>query len=109
MSLFESATKGALKADVNLVAANLIHEKMEQIVSHKVAYGYAYVDNANYPNETFTGDFSLYARSVNIIEVSASDLETPEPDSGYKLVNVTVSWGAGAGELLTIPTILASY
>lgn len=109
MALFESATKGALQADLNVVAVNLIHEKMEQIVVDKVYNGYASIDSGDYPTEGFSGDFSLYSRNTNITEVSSADFTTEQIGSGYKRIDVTVSWGSGPAASLTIPTILSDY
>lgn len=109
MALFENATRGALQADLNVIAVNLAHEKLERIVLNKVQNGYAALNSSSYPNETFTGDYSVYARQTAITEVSSTDFATPQAGSGYKRVEVTVSWGSGASKQIVVPTVLASY
>lgn len=109
MSLFENASRGALQADLNVIALDLIHEKLERIVVDKVRSGYAALNQTSYPNESFSGDYSVYTRSTTIREVSGSDFFTSEEGSGYKRVDVTVSWGVLASQRLTIPTVLANY
>ena len=109
MALFENAARGSLQADLNYIASKLAHEKLELIVIDKVRNGYAALNQTSYPNETFTGSFASYSRSTAITEVSGSDMVTVTPNSGYKRVQVTVSWGAGASKRITIPTILANY
>lgn len=109
MTLFENATRGALQADLNYIAVKLAHEKLEWVVMDKVRIGYATLNQTLYPNETFTGSFSPYTRSTTVAEVSGADMVTATPGSGYKRIEVTVSWGAGASKRITVPTILADY
>lgn len=109
MSLFENVTRGIMEADNAVIAGNLAREKLEQIVQHKWNSGYAALDGALYPPETFTGDFSRFTRSTSIREVAGSDLSTAQEGSGYKRVEVTVSWGARATQTISLPTVLASY
>lgn len=109
MALFENAARGALQADLNVIAANLAHEKLEQVIVSKVANGYSSVGSTPYPNETFTGDLSVYQRLVSITEVSAADLNTPFVGSGYKRIDVTVKWGSKLSERVVLSTILSNY
>ncbi len=109
MILFENATRGVMQADLNVMATNLAHEKLEQIILDKWRDGYASVIDSNYPDENFQDEFSIFTRSTDIVEVSGSDLATPEADSGYKRVDVTVSWGGGSLQRISLPTLLASY
>ena len=73
-------------------ASHLLREKLERMVFDKKTNGYAWVLEANYPDETLTGDFSPFTRTVTIDEVDRDDLSVLSPGSGYKSVNVTVSW-----------------
>jgi prepilin-type N-terminal cleavage/methylation domain-containing protein len=109
MTLFENASRGALQADLNGVALGLVREKLEWVVVDKVRDGYAWVDNSKYSTESFSGDYSVYSRTTNIYEVSSSDLATSEVGSGYKRVDVTVSWGTGPSNRLMLSTLLSSY
>ncbi|HPW45606.1 MAG TPA: prepilin-type N-terminal cleavage/methylation domain-containing protein [bacterium] len=109
MALFENATRGAIQIDLNVIASNLAREKLERIILAKVTSGYGSITSNAYPNETFTGDLSVYTRSTNIAEVASSDLITPEPSSGYKRVTVTVVWGQAANQRVSIPTIISNY
>ncbi len=109
MQLFTNATRGALEADLNVVASNLIRERMEEIVSHKVDGGYAALSQLNYPQENFADDFSIYTRTTAITEVSAADFSSEELGSGFKLVTVTVNWGAAGNQQLAVSTLLTDY
>lgn len=109
MALFENATKGAMQADLNVIAANLSHEKLERIVLAKWRDGYASLVALSYPDESFSGDYSVYTRNTTIVEVSSSDFMTPAPGSGYKRVDVTVSWGPEASQRVSVPTVLSEY
>lgn len=109
MALFQNAAKGAMQVDLNVVATNLAREKLEQVVSDKVRLGYATFGSVPYPDEAFSGEFSAYARSTAVREVASADLSTTEVGSGYRRVDVTVSWGQGASKRVTVSTVLSSY
>lgn len=109
MSLFENVTRGILEADNAVIAGNLAREKLEQIVQYKWNSGYPALTGSLYPSETFTGDYSRFTRSTSILEVAGSDLSTAEVGSGYKRVEVTVTWGARPTQTIALPTVLASY
>ncbi|MBT3182323.1 MAG: type II secretion system protein [Deltaproteobacteria bacterium] len=106
MSLFDNATRGAMQLDLNVIAANLAHEKLEEIVLDKVTNGYATLSDASYSFENPVTDFNAYTRNVTITEVDPQDLSTTQAGSGYKRVDVTVSWGNG---FVMIPTVLSNY
>lgn len=109
MALFENATRGAMQADLNVIAANLAHEKLEQVVLKKWRDGYASLNSTIYPDEGFAGDLSVYSRNTAVAEVSSSDFSTPQAGSGYKRIDVTVKWGDDASQRVSIPTVLSSY
>ena len=109
MVIFENATKGVMQADLNVMAANLAHEKLEQIIVDQWRDGYAELDDSNYPDENFGDEFSVFTRTTSIVEVSETDFTTLESNSGYKRVEVAVTWGEGPTQSIMIPTILASY
>lgn len=109
MAIFENVTRGALQVDLNVTAANLAHEKLERIVMDKWHGGYDLLSATNYPDESFTGDFSIYTRNTTISEVSSTDFITPQLGSGYKKIIVKVSWGSLGNQQVSIPTVLASY
>lgn len=79
------------------IAADLAQEKMEEIMGDRMnaARGYAYVVNANYAAETpMAAPFGNYNRTVNIICVTAADLNPlvpPACPTDFKRIQVTVS------------------
>jgi len=109
MTLFDNATRGAMQLDLNTTASALAHEKLEQVIFDKWRNGYSSIDSSDYPTEGFSGDLGIYTRSTSITEVSNSDFTTLEAGSGYKRVEVTVSWGSEASERIVIPTVVSSY
>lgn len=109
MALFQNASRGALQADLNGEAIVLAREKLEEIIMDKIRDGYDALDGSSYPQETFTGDFSPFVRSTSIEEVAEGDLSTPQAGSGYKRVEVTVSWGSGPSTSISVPTVVARY
>lgn len=109
MALFENATRGALQADLNGIATNLAHEKLERVVLDKARLGYATINDTMYPDEAMTGDYNVFSRRTRVTEVSGTDLSTALAGSGYKRIEVTVSWGTGSNRQIMIPTVLSSY
>ncbi len=109
MVVFSNVSRGALQADLNVVAGNLAREKLELIVLQKWNSGYDSITSTAFPNESFTGDFSVYSRNTTVTEVSSNDFATPQISSGYKKVVVKVSWGTSPSQKVSIPTVLARY
>lgn len=110
MSLFNNATRDVMAGDINLMATYLAQERLEQLISDKVYLGYDYVVNENYTTSApaSVGN-NFFTRSFNIYEVGSGDLITPEADTGFKRIEMTVSWGLSAGERITIPTLITDY
>lgn len=92
LPLMTSATANTLSSNYIMTCTFLGDEQVETIIADKRFRGYDYVVNANYPAQQMTGDFSEYRRTVSITEVNRTDLSTPQAGSGYKLINVTVTW-----------------
>jgi len=110
MVIYHNSARNVMDADINLMASYLARERLEKLVSDKVAYGYDYVINENYSttaNVTVGGH--QFTRSFNIYEVLKDDLFTPQVDSGFKRIDMTVSWGLGADENVILSTILTDY
>jgi prepilin-type N-terminal cleavage/methylation domain-containing protein len=76
-------------------AADLAQEKMEEIMGDRMnpVRSYAYVVNANYAAETpIAAPFTNYNRTVNIICVTAADLNTSVAcTTDFKRIQITVS------------------
>lgn len=85
----------ARRADPALIVkANwLAAEKLEAVIAdrHSSSRGYAWLIDANYPDEAAVADFPAFSRSVAITQ-TASDLSTP--GVGFKVIAVTVTFPA---------------
>jgi Tfp pilus assembly protein PilV len=99
--LMTSATANTLSSDHNVTSTFLGEELAETLIADKRFRGYNYIVNANYPAQQMTGNLSQYRRSVNITEVNATDLTTPQAGSGYKRIDVTVTWNSTQSVLTT--------
>ena len=95
MIIFENATRGVMQADLNVIASNLAHEKLEQIIVDHWRDGYAELDGADYPPENFQDEFSVFTRSTTIEEVSGDDFTTPEPTRERTRIGQVVLEGTG--------------
>lgn len=110
MTLYHNSTRNVMEGDINLSATYLARERLEQLIADKANQGYGYVINDNYSTSTpVTVGSHIFTRSFNIYEVNASDLITPEVDTGYKRIDMTLTWGTGAGQSMTIPTLITNY
>lgn len=110
MVLYYNATRNVMEGDINLMATFLARERMEQLISDKVNNGYASVTNSQYvTTSSVSVGNHFFTRSFNIYEVDGSDLTTPLDSSGYKRIDMTVSWGASVGQSLTLSTLLTNY
>lgn len=110
MVLYYNATRNVMEGDINLMATFLARERMEQIISDKVNNSYSYVTNSRY-NTTSSVSVGnhFFTRSFNIYEVDGTDLVTPLDNSGYKRIDMTVSWGTAAGQSVVLSTLLTNY
>lgn len=108
-AIFHNATINSFNNDFRVIATQLAAEKIETITADKSFRGYDYVTGSNYPGETLGGAYNGFTRSVNITEVSSSDFNTVETGSGYKRVDVLVTWGAESFEVITVSTVLSDY
>ena len=88
----------------------LASAKLEDVIAdrHSSTRGYAYLDSANYADETPVAGFTGFDRTVTFTETEA-DLATP--GTGYMTVDVAVSFtdAEGASRTLTISTVLTEY
>jgi len=110
MVMFDNVTRGAMESDMNVVATYLAREQIEKITYDKVYNGYAWVTLARYTTpENLTIGGSNLVRETSVYEVAKSDLLTAEGGSGFKRIDVTVSWGTGTDQRITEATLLADY
>lgn len=110
MILYYNSSKSVVEGDINIMATYLARERMEQLISDKVNYGYNYVINDNYTTSaTVSVGNHYFTRSFNIYEVNAQDLAAPEEGTGYKRIDMTINWGTNAGESIMIPTLITNY
>lgn len=106
MTVMQNAAAKTVNNDMTSIATQVANEKIEIIMGDKEFQGYDYVDGANYPSEDLSEPYTL-ERSIEIYEVSTTDLSTPETESGLKKLIVTVSWGEKDYQKVEVSTLLA--
>ena len=109
MLRFERAAREAASVDMFVIAANLARERVEDVVAGKLAHGYEWIESARFENDILSGRFALLDRDVIISEVARDDFITLQAGSGYKRVEVSVTWGKGPGERVVFSTVLSDY
>jgi len=93
---FYEYTRNAVDSEFIVTASNLANEQLEIVLNDKNNVGYAQINNAKYPSPSnITVGNITFAKSVNVYEVSSSDLTSSSPGSGLKRIDVSVSWGTG--------------
>lgn len=97
------------ETDRTTIATQLASEKLEDILADRVFKGYDEVTTSEYPQENLQGEFQGFKRTITIIEVSSSDLETAQAGSGTKKVSVKVSWGDAADDQVTVEMLVGDY
>lgn len=109
LTLFHRNISEANKMEHTLTASYLAQERLEQIVLDKKYRLYPYITATNYPasEDLSAQGFPGYTRTVNIIEVSATNLTSPQNGTGYK--RVTVSVLPAGGEAVTVTTLLTQW
>lgn len=102
--LYGNIDQEALKADLTVLATKLAKEKMEEVIQTKADSGYASVSSQTaLPASSGAWTFQ---RMVNTSFVNPADFSVSPTDTGYKKVEVVVSWGAGGGESITLTTLV---
>ena len=104
--LFGNVTQEALKADLTVLASKLAREKMDEIIQIKADSGYASVVNQA-PAAVPSGTWS-FTRQVVVGYVNPADMSSSVTDTGYKKVEIDVSWGVGAGKSIALTTLVSN-
>jgi len=90
----------------------LAESKLEEIIAdrHSATRGYDWLIAPNYPDEPAIAGYPGFSRRIVLSTVQA-DLVTADPDGGYLIAAVEVSWtDAGRiGRTLTVATVLTEY
>lgn len=106
MLAMQTATAHSVDGDLNSIAVQLANEKIEEIMADAEYKGYDVVVDANYSPENLPDHYNM-TRSVRVTEVSESDLSTSSIGSGLKKIEVTVTWGVGGYQTVTLTTMVA--
>ncbi len=110
MGLFSNVTRGALEGDINIMAVYLARDRLERLVADKVYLTYDNVVNSRYvTSEPVLLGINNFVREFNIYEVSKTDILTPQLNSGFKRIDMTVRWGPDATQTITESTLLTKY
>ena len=108
LATFQNVVVHGANSEEYVTAAYLTSSKMEEIIADKSSQGYDFVINANYnTSENLAGNFVGYTRTLNIFEVNSNDLITPQANTGYKRVVVSVVSPGGA--TVTYETLLTLW
>ncbi|MBF0492399.1 MAG: hypothetical protein HQM15_06430 [Deltaproteobacteria bacterium] len=109
MTLFSQMAKTTETDDMRLRAGHLAGEKMEDLIATKAISGYAGI-NTGTTTENISYDSYNFTRRTQIQFVDSSDLRTVSAlDTGYKSVNVSVSWNYGGLLSVQMMSLISNY
>lgn len=104
--LFGNIDQQALKADLTIMATKLAKEEMERVIQVKADSGYAAVQSI--ASAPVTNGAWTFTRRVDTSWVNPADMANSGAETGYKRVDIVVSWGAQAGESITLTTLVTN-
>jgi Tfp pilus assembly protein PilV len=106
---FSEAARFAVDSEYVISASHIANDQLEEIMSKKVGLGYDEIASENFPAlETVTLGNRQYTKSVGIYEVDPVDLITASPGSGYKKIDVSITWG-NPMQTVSYSAIVAEY
>lgn len=112
LALLHNATSHSINNDYRIIGIQLANKKLEIIIADKTFRGYDWIDESNYPTEILADPYSGFTRSITVTEVDPADFndtQNPVADSGYKRVDVQVTWGTEPHQKIIMSTVLSSY
>jgi type II secretory pathway pseudopilin PulG len=110
LSLLQSSTATSFENNARVTGSQLAQEKLEAVIADKTFKGYSAINTASYPAELpLPTPYNKYNRTTTVTEVSGSDLQTAQAGSGFKKVDVAVSWGNQGYETVTVSTLVSNY
>ncbi len=109
LSLYSMMNSNSSNDELRLVASKLASEKIEQTLATKANLGYVSV-NTGTTSENITYDSIAFQRSANINFVDSSDLKTVSgSDTGFKRIDVTVSWNNGSTQNISVMSLISNH
>lgn len=102
--VLQNASVNNATAHIMTVAGGLAEGKIEEILADRRNRSFAYIDNSNYPQESFDG----YNIDVDIYYVDRDNLNLQTGETDYKRAEVTVSKTASDAEVV-LATVVSNY
>ncbi|MCP5464066.1 MAG: type II secretion system protein [Deltaproteobacteria bacterium] len=109
VTLMQSFMKKHVVPGYETEAYLLAKDRLEEVLVDKSFDGFSSVESELYSTDVVTQNGMNYTRTVNVLEVSSSDLSTPEVDSGVKLVTVQVSFDVGSEKTIQVQSVVTDY
>lgn len=109
LTLFAHLTESTVNDELTLAGTRLASEKIEQLVADKAANGYGSLTIGE-STETVPYSSHDFSRQTSIQYVNESDLTTVMvSDTGFKRIDITVSWNIGQTHNVQLTSILSDY
>lgn len=109
LTLFSEMVKSTVDDEFSMTGSRLASQKLEEILANKAAQGYTGVPTGS-TDENITNGNDAFIRNTSIRWVDPTDLKTPSgSDTGFKRVDVTVSWNSGALQQVQMMSLITNY
>ena len=108
-AMMHNSINYSLDNDHLVIGSQLANEKLQEVIADKTFTGYDAITQNNYQQESLNGAYSGFTRTTTVTEVDPADLTTLDAGSGYKKVDVTVSWGNENGQTVEVSTMLSDH
>jgi len=109
LSVFAQMLHSAAEDEFTFAASQLAGEKLEQILAAKAAAGYDAIPNAPTTEELNIGTHA-FTRVTSVKWVDPSDLTSASgEETGYKRVDITVSWSSGEIKQVQMTGLISNY
>ena len=109
MFLFAEMTGSTVNDEFTTTGSHLGVEKIESLLAQKAGGGYASVGLGD-TDEEIDYESRRFHRKTEVNWVSASDLKTVSAtDTGFKRIDVTVSWNDGSPRQVKMMSLVSEY
>ncbi len=109
MTMFSQMARTTENDDMRLMANHIASEKIEELIATKAVNGYSGINTGTF-NENISYDSYQFTRNTHIKYVDSTDLKTESAsDTGYKRIDVTVSWNYGTALSAHMMSLVSNY
>jgi len=109
LSLFSEMMRTTTDDEFTMTGSHLAVQKLEEVLADKAAHGYDGISTGS-AEETIDYGNQSFLRQTSIRWVESTDLKTgSSEDTGFKRVDVTVSWKGDSPQQVQMMSLITNY